>query len=358
MDIIEILELFKSKIEARNPIDKKYLVSKGNQNGFEILVPEIAEEIKQEINDISIFDYKVHLGHHFPDMNLIINEKRFGLELKSRNNGKWDTNGNSVFESISDEEYEDIYLLFGSKVPNHDQILIRYDNYWKVTSAITVTHSPRFKINMDATSSVFPSAEDYNMLREKSDTEKVKFLQDYLKENTSGVKWFISPDDASKSVKPTSLNTLSHDIQNLIKAEVLILFPQDLISASKANYTRAHEFIITNHFYYSSSFRDFFSAGGKWTKENVDFPKSIETFYSLRRTILCMLEEASEDFQFIAYESWKTLGKNVHLSKDSFVDDYKAVIDSIGRVNFYNELQELELDNLSSLLFEPEDIIP
>lgn len=358
MDIIEILELFKTKIEAMNPIDKKYLVSKGNQNGFELLVPDIAEDIKQKFNDISVFDYKVHLGHHFPDLDLIINGQRFGLELKSRNNGKWDTNGNSVFESISDEEYEDIYLLFGSKVPSHDQILVRYDNYWKVTSAITVTHSPRFKINMDAASSVFPSADSYNELRGKSEAEKVKFLQDYLKENTSGVKWFISPSDSLDSVKPTSLNTLSHEIQNLIKAEVLILFPQDLISASKANYTRAHEFIITNHFYYSSSFRDFFSAGGKWTKENVEFPKSIETFHNLRSTILIMLEEASEDFQSIAYESWETLGTSVHLSKESFVDDYKAVIDSIGRVNFYNELQELKLDNLSSLLFEPEDIIP
>lgn len=353
MNIINILENFKKQIESLNPIDDKYLVSKGNQNGFELLVPEIAEKIKKNLNDESVFDYKVHLGHHFPDMDLIVNGERFGLELKSRNNGKWDTNGNSVFESICDEEYKDIYLLFGSKVPNQNHILVKYNNYWKVTASITVTHSPRFKINMDTTSSVFSSSESYNELRSKSETEKVKFLQDYLKNNTTGVKWFISPNEVLDSVKPTSLNTLSHEVQNAIKSEVLILFPQDLISASKANYTRAHEFIITNHFYYSSSFRDFFSAGGKWTKGSVEFPKTVETFYSLRNTILSMIEEASEDFQQVAYESWCTLGSSVQLSKTSFIDDYKAVIDSIGRVNFYNELQELNVDKLSDLLFEP-----
>lgn len=80
MNIIHILEQFKNKIESQNPIDKIYLESKGNQNGFEKLVPKIAEEIKQEINDEKTFDYTVHLGHHFPDLDLLINEQRFGLE--------------------------------------------------------------------------------------------------------------------------------------------------------------------------------------------------------------------------------------------------------------------------------------
>ncbi|MBR7927041.1 hypothetical protein KBI51_02475 [Aerococcaceae bacterium zg-ZUI334] len=349
IDINYILTLFKTKIEDINPIDKKYLVSKGNQNGFELLVPEIAESIKHEINNINIFDYKIHLGHHFPDLDLIVNNKNYGLELKSRNNGKWDTHGNSVLESISEDIYEEIYLLFGSKDPDCDHIQVKYNHYWKVTSAISVTHSPRFKINMDTTTSVFSSAEEYNKLRKQTETEKIQFLQNYLKQNTTGTKWFISPTDIIGSVKPTSLNSLSEDIQNTIKSEVLILFPQDLISATRANYNRAHEFIIENHFYYSSSFRDFFSAGGKWKYGTVEFPKSVETFHHLRENILEMINEANEDFQKIAYESWKTLG--LEMSNDSFLDDYKAVINLIGRVNFYNELLEANIPNFSDLLY-------
>lgn len=125
INIINFLSLFKSKIESQNPIEKIYLESKGNQNGFEKLVPEIAEEIKKEINNEKIFDYIVHLGHHFPDLDLLINEQRFGLELKSRNNGTWDTLGNSIFESITSTNY----LLFGSKEPEADHILVKYEEY-------------------------------------------------------------------------------------------------------------------------------------------------------------------------------------------------------------------------------------
>ncbi|WP_054745673.1 hypothetical protein [Amylolactobacillus amylophilus] len=267
MNIFDVLNLFKSKIEDLNPINKKYLISRGNQNGFEDLVPEIAETIKTEISDTTIFDYKVHLGHHFPDMDLIVNGDCFGLELKSRSNGSWDTNGNSVFESITDEDYQDIFLLFGSKEPGKDHLLVRFDYYWKVTSAINVTHSPRFKINMDTNESVFKDAQEYYQLRDKTEMEKVAFLQNYLKEHTTGTKWFVPQDSSSESIKPTSLNLLPQNIQNQVKAEVLVLFPQDLITSKKANYARAHEFIITNHFYYSSSFRDFFFCWWKMGKK-------------------------------------------------------------------------------------------
>ena len=348
MNIFDVLNLFKSKIEALNPIDKKYLISRGNQNGFEDLVPEIAEAIKIEIANPNIFDYKVHLGHHFPDMDLIVNGECFGLELKSRNNGSWDTNGNSVFESITDEDYQDILLLFGSKEPRKDHLLVRFDYYWKVTSAINVTHSPRFKINMDTTESVFKDAQEYHQLRDKTETEKVSFLQNYLKEHTTGTKWFVPQDSSSESIKPTSLNLLPQNIQNQVKAEVLVLFPQDLITSKKANYARAHEFIITNHFYFSSSFRDFFSAGGKWERNNVEFPQSVGTFHSLSSEIRYILNNSNSEFQKLAYESWNTL--ELPLNRTSFYDDYCKVVDLIGRVNFYPELQDSKIQKLFNLL--------
>lgn len=348
MEVKDILELFKTNIEDLNPIDKKYLVSKGNQNGFEELVPEIAQKIKSEVNDVTVFDYTVHLGHHFPDMDLIVNQKRYGLELKSRNNGSWDTNGNSVFESITDEDYEEIFLLFGSKEPNRDHLLVKYDYYWNVTTAINVTHSPRFKINMNATSSVFANSEEYNKLREMDEKQKVIFLQTYLKKHTSGVKWFVPQSESSESVKPTSLNSLPLDLQNQVKAEVLVLFPQDLITSKKADYSRAHEFIISNYFYYSSSFRDFFSAGGKWKYNDTEFPQSLGTLHKLAPKINEILSHASIEFQELAYQNWEEL--KIPFDKKSFRDDYHKVINFIGEYNFSQKLNESKINSLSNLL--------
>lgn len=327
-----------------NPVPKEFLVSKGNDNGFEKLVPLLAETIVNELDET--LQVIPHYGHHFPDMDFILNGKRYGVELKSRNNGSWDTNGNSVFESISDEMYEEIFIVFGTKEPGKDRILVQYAPYWTVTSSITVTHSPRFKIQMNTPNSVFKSKQEYDQLRDMSEKEKVVFLQNYLKQNTTGVKWFVPQD--SQSLKPTSLNTLSADRKNRIKAEILVLYPQDLLTANRADYSRAHEFLIVHYFYYSSSFRDFFSAGGQWKYEKVKFPKSIETLYLLRSEIKDILENANPEFKEIAYRSWDSL--QIKLTRKSFIEDYHAIIAHIGDVHFRNELNHANIQNLCDLL--------
>lgn len=349
VDIIYVLELIKNKIESINPVPEEYLVSKGSYNGFENLVPVIAEQISKEIDG----DLKVvsHLGHHFPDMDLILNGVKYGIELKSRNNGSWDTNGNSVFESISEKEYEEIFLLFGTSKKGIPRIKIRYAPYWQVTSSITVTHSPRFKINMDTESSVFTSSDEYEKLRNFTEKEKVMFLQNYLKTNTTGVKWFVPQDD--NTIKPTSLNSLDSKLKEKISAEIFILYPQDLLStitsgALRSDYSRSAEFLIMNYYYYSSSFRDFFSAGGKWEYNDVKFPQVIKRIYEHRQTIIETLENANSAFKELAYDSWNEL--NLSLGKVSFIDDYKKVLDYLGKQSFPTELKESRVNNLSNLL--------
>ena len=343
MHIEDVLQLFKDKIEAIDPMPQKYLISKGSANGFEELVAVIAIEVEKELKGQLIT--KMHLGHHFPDMDLELNGSLYGLELKSRNNGTWDTNGNSVFESISDNDYEEIYLLFGSKVKDADKILVKYAPYWACTSSINVTHSPRFKINMDTDSSVFSSSTDYHNLRGMSEVEKIAFLQDYLKNNTAGIKWFVPQD--SESVKPISLNSLDADLQARIKAEIFVLFPQDLISSGKAKYTRATEFLLTHYFYYSSSLRDFFSAGGQWTYEDVGFPKMLENLAMLKPQITYVLENANHEFMELAYSSWQEL--DIHLKKASFSDDYYSVIDYLGNLHFNIKLRDAGVEYLSEI---------
>lgn len=105
MNIYDVLELIKIKIENLNPVPTEYLISRGNANGFEDLLPMIVDEVISELKDDIKLESVVHYGKNFPDMDLILNDVRYGVELESRNNGSWDVPGNSVFESVSEQNY-------------------------------------------------------------------------------------------------------------------------------------------------------------------------------------------------------------------------------------------------------------
>lgn len=350
MNIEQILEMMKNEIEAIEEVSSEYLVSQGNNNGFEKLVPKIVDKVKQEISDSDVLEKKVHLGHHFPDMDLILNGERYGLELKSRNNGSWDTNGNSVFESISDEEYKEIYVFFGTNKKPEPKIKIKYRPYWQTTSNIMVTHSPRFKISMDTTESVFKNADEYNSLRNMTEGQKISFLQEYLRNNTKGVKWFVPQSEDSLS--PILIKSLNKEEQGRTLAEVLILFPQDHIKDGKGKshdkYLRSAEYLIGTYYYYATNFRDFFSSGKKYIYNDVHFPKFVANLNEHSEEIHEILIHANSAFQTLAYQSWEEMG--VQLSMTSFENDYKAILDTIGDQYLKDELQKANVKKLSDFL--------
>lgn len=181
-----------------------------------------------------------------------------------------------------------------------------------------------------------------------NEKEKIMFLQTYLKNNTDGAKWFIPQTEGIESVRPTSLNSLTREVQNQIKAEVFVLFPLDRITSGKTNYTAAHEFIISNHFYYSSSFRDFFSAGGQWDYHGIRLPHSVHLLFILRDEITHILENANIEFQNFAYKKWGE--SEIDFDRKSFTEDYYKVIDHIGCKYFSQLLAEANIDRLSNIL--------
>lgn len=346
MSIYDVLELVKIKIESLDPVPEQYLVSRGNVNGFEELVPLIVSEIIAEMGTDSKLEMVVHYGKNFPDMDLIIDGIRFGIELKSRNNGSWDVPGNSVFESVSDQEYEEIFLLFGSHKKGIPRMKVRYKHYWEVTSGISVTHSPRFKVNMNADESVFKSSADYKKLQSMEDEDKILFLQDYLKNNTSGLKWFVPA--APDTVKPLHLNALSDTVKNQVICETLILYPQDLLRPKGNSYTRTIEYLIVTHFYYSHSLRDFFSAGGQWDVNGVKFPQTVKRLHDNREIILDMIKNSNSDWRELAYQSWETAG--FYFSDEPFEDCYFTVLNQLGEMFFPELLKDSKIDKLSNFL--------
>lgn len=137
--------------------------------------------------------------------------------------------------------------MFGSHKKGVPQIKIKYRHYLEVTAGIAVTHSPRFKINMNTQESVFDSLEDYQKLQNMRDEEKIMFLQNYLRNKTSDLKWFVPP--TPDTIKPSHLNTLSEEVKSQVISEVLILYPQDLLKPRGNNYTRTIEYLLVSLFY-------------------------------------------------------------------------------------------------------------
>lgn len=350
MLIEKILNELVELIESSDNLDNKYTVSNGTNNGFEKLVPVILEEMK-ESNDIK-FEYKVFYGHHFPDLEIRTSEGTYGVELKSRKKEEWTTNGNSVFESISEENYDEIYLLFGSLSKEGTRYNVRYKPYWQVTSGIAVTHSPRFKIDMRdiEIESVFKNSEEYKGLRDKSDKEKIEFLQTYLKKNTDKSKWYIPQE--TESVKPIQFRELDNEVRDQVLAETMVLFPHDLIKRFpsgmfRGEYGRSTEYLLDQYFYFTPSLRDSYSAGGAFIYNNVEFPQVISRLKSLHDRISIILSEASEDFKCMAYKYWNEL--NLDFEKKDFAQDYDKVLDNIGENHLKIELRDAEVPSLSNL---------
>lgn len=346
-----MLEQIKNTIEAMESLDQKYLKSKGNDNGFELLFSEIAPEIAKSISPPNHLDVHIHFGHHFPDADLTLNGVKYGVELKSRNNGSWKTNGNSVFESITSEDYEEIFLVFASKIPKKNQYLVKYAPYWNTTSTIQVTHSPRFIIDMEnSRDSVFESKAEYTSLRTMSESEKIDFLQRYLRENSTGYKWFITPQD---TINPTAFRDLVPPVKSQIKAELLILFPDDLICGDHRNkYTRTVVYMLNNYYTYNNSLRDMFSAGGVYRSNGVEFPQTLRSFIVLKDMIDQTITNANEDFFTLAKSKWR---ENLpeYLITEDFKESYLNILNYLGEIEPLNtQLRDANIDSLSQFIFQ------
>ena len=352
MSIIKLLTELSDNINSVVELEKEYTISNGTYNGFEKLVPNILEEIKNHGN--INFSYEVFYGHHFPDLEIFIEGKKYGIELKSRKKGQWTTNGNSVFESITDEDYDEIYLLFGSLNVDGKRYSVEFRPYWQVTTGIAVTHSPRFKIDMRANDgdSVFANSLEYYTLREKNDEEKIIFLQNYLKKSSDKSKWYIPQE--TESIKPIHFKDLDKNIKNKVIAETFVIYPQDIIKKYpsgifRGEYGRCLEYLLSQYFYFTTSLRDSYSAGGTFNYNGVDFPQTLYTLNKISDNILDILYGASDSFIDLSYKSWQESGYTV-TNPDDFKESYFSMLNQIGNRYLDRELNDSQLNDLSAFL--------
>ncbi len=239
----------------------------------------------------TIFEKNIesHNEPWFPDISA---KKYFGLEVKSTKKPSWCSTGSSILEGTRVEFVEEIHMLFGQL---NDNPQFRTKRYQDCLSDICVTHSPRYRIDMDLIhgQTIFDKMKtSYDELR-KSDHSVRQFKEYYRSNCNKGeIPWWL--DDPDKSISPTTkffadLPTLE---RNEIQIQAFAFFPEIIDKKDNMKYRGVASWMIVNHGVISTNLRDEFSAGGQQNliledKEFKDVPK---IFQNLKSQIINILE--------------------------------------------------------------------
>lgn len=357
MQLIEqFLSSLKDKLE-QTKVQTRHLGTGSSDNGFECLVSEVLNEcgyleIEPTSNTISA---TLNFGHHFPDITLYIGEgeriRKYGLELKSTQGKNWRITGGSFFESVTDSDYEEIYVLFGMiNKKTEDHYTIKYRPYWQALSTIAVTHSPRYLIDMESDASIFSSLSDYQAVRNLDKGEKAKWIKQFLREHVSNSSelWYL-PDQLA----PEDFASLSAEKKKMLIAEAYILFPNDLLKPRSADYKQVAAYWVDRYYTMTTNIRDRFSASGKKYLHGILVPHTIYTLSECSGEIKEMLRSASLENKKFIREHWKD--KDIkHFQSSDLLTEYYSVLNSIAKQYSYSELfKEIGLDFAEGVLGDP-----
>lgn len=239
--------------------EPEYYLSKGAQKlEAEVkLALDIAAKGTKFENTIEIIS-----GQRFPD---IVAAKYYGVEVKSTKDDKWTMIGGSVAEGTRVEDVEHIFILFGKL---HKPVEFKTRRYEDCLCDIAVTHSPRYKIDMELKKgdTIFDKMGiSYDEMRKLDNPidPVVKYFRSILKPGES--LWWVSGEDATAGETPVKIRmwkTLSKPEREELIAQGFALFPE-LFSNRSNKYECFTLWLVANHGVVSSSMRDPFSAGGQ-----------------------------------------------------------------------------------------------
>lgn len=202
-------------------------------------------------------------GASFPD---IIADQFYGVEVKSTNKNHWKSIGSSILESTRNQNVERIFLTFG-KLGTPIAFMSR--PYEECLSGISVTHYPRYQIDMELEKgeTIFDKMGiPYDTLR-KMDNPVAPVSHYYKQQLKPGESlWWISDADIEETVAPPTVrlwSTLSPEEKNYYTVQGYIFFPEILGHNSSKKYQRYALWLATNCGIINTNIRDQFSAGGR-----------------------------------------------------------------------------------------------
>lgn len=242
----------------------------------EIAVKDLLDKFKQEnIFNIDEIIYKEN-SHQFPDIIVKFDQGySLGIEVKSSSTQKsgWSINGNSIVGSTSvdvDETYI-IFIKFNS-VSGFD---VRYALYQDSISDVVVTHSPRYKIDLEmAPENSFFHKSGISYENIKNADEPIALIKKYFV-SQGKTAWWIDDhnDDAASSATVRSwrdLVALNNGIAEQAYGEAFVLFPELINGPPKSKYNQLAKWLAVRYSVADSSLRDKFSAGGKVNLKGVN----------------------------------------------------------------------------------------
>lgn len=202
-------------------------------------------------------------GAFFPD---IVANKYYGVEVKSTNKNHWKSIGSSILESTRDQNVERIYLTFGKLCA---PVAFRSRPYEECLSGISVTHYPRYKIDMDLQkgATIFDKMGiSYDSLRKMDNpvAPVSKYYKSQLREGES--LWWAPDSDAESNEVPVTVrlwSALSPAEKTHFTVQGYALFPEILSKGSNKKYQRYALWLATNCGIINTNIRDQFSAGGQ-----------------------------------------------------------------------------------------------
>ena len=202
-------------------------------------------------------------GASFPD---IVANRFYGVEVKSTNKNHWKSIGSSILESTRNQTVERIFLTFGKLGA---PIAFMSRPYEECLSGISVTHYPRYQIDMELNvgETIFDKMGiPYDTLR-KMDNPVAPVSKYYKKQLKQGESlWWATDADVEESVAPPTVrlwSALSHEEKNFYTVQGYAFFPEILERSSTKKYQRYALWLATNCGIINTNIRDQFSAGGR-----------------------------------------------------------------------------------------------
>ncbi len=200
----------------------------------------------------------------FPD--IVINNY-WGVEVKFTKDDKWKSIGNSVLESSRIERVKKIYMFFGKcgGIPD-----IKYRTYEDCLFGISVTHYPRYEIDMNLPKgeSIFDLMNiSYDELRNQE--QPVKSIKKYYKSKLgkdNSLWWIDEESTFSRNFEIIDFTNLEKEQKRDLIAEGFILYPE----VFNSNYSRLCAFWVSYYSIICPNMRDQYSAGGKKRIEDID----------------------------------------------------------------------------------------
>ena len=294
----EFVEKVRLQLEYVSQTTPEVIAACRSGEDFEVCVRDAVAAVLAEMGITATIHYEQG-SHVFPDIVVeFASGEKYGIEVKSSTStGRgWKINGNSVLGSTK-EDVIDTYVMFGKTTRGHQAF--RCKRYEDCVADVAVTHSPRYRIDMDlapGTTFFDKSGLSYQQI---SDAEKpIDLITDYFRSQGQHAWWLSESSPAAIRM----FSDLPREEQQRLLGYCFAHFPE--VFSNKTNkFSRCAMWLAAEHSIVSSSLRDNFSAGGRVTmtfgERTIErVPRIFDTLRSCKRYVVAALMEASaEDLQ-------------------------------------------------------------